>query len=290
MNLTVILGALELGAIFSILSLGLYISFKVLDIPDLTVDGSFTTGCAVSAIVTVANSPALGLLLAFVAGALAGLVTGLLITKLKINAILAGILTQTALYSINLRIMDGKPNISLLDSKTIFTNINQVTNYGTLILLFIFVIVIVLLLNYFLKTQLGLALRACGDNEDMVRASSIDTDKMKLIGLSLANGLVGLSGALYTQQQTYSDITAGIGMMVIGLASIIIGTTFIKNEKVLVSLIATVVGAIFYRFVLTFALQVGITSGDLKLLSAVIVVIAISSTKLKLRGKKNARS
>ncbi|WP_173437471.1 ABC transporter permease [Sharpea azabuensis] len=290
MNLTVILGALELGAIFSILSLGLYISFKVLDIPDLTVDGSFTTGCAVSAIVTVASSPALGLLLAFVAGALAGLVTGLLITKLKINAILAGILTQTALYSINLRIMDGKPNISLLDSKTIFTNINQVTSYGTLILLFIFVIVIVLLLNYFLKTQLGLALRACGDNEDMVRASSIDTDKMKLIGLSLANGLVGLSGALYTQQQTYSDITAGIGMMVIGLASIIIGTTFIKNEKVLVSLIATVVGAIFYRFVLTFALQVGITSGDLKLLSAVIVVIAISSTKLKLRGKKNARS
>ena len=290
MNLTVILGALELGAIFSILSLGLYISFKVLDIPDLTVDGSFTTGCAVSAIVTVASSPALGLLLAFVAGALAGLVTGLLITKLKINAILAGILTQTALYSINLRIMDGKPNISLLDSKTIFTNINQVTNYGTLILLFIFVIVIVLLLNYFLRTQLGLALRACGDNEDMVRASSIDTDKMKLIGLSLANGLVGLSGALYTQQQTYSDITAGIGMMVIGLASIIIGTTFIKNEKVLVSLIATVVGAIFYRFVLTFALQVGITSGDLKLLSAVIVVIAISSTKLKLRGKKNARS
>ncbi|HCJ13803.1 ABC transporter permease [Sharpea azabuensis] len=290
MNLTVILGALELGAIFSILSLGLYISFKVLDIPDLTVDGSFTTGCAVSAIVTVASSPALGLLLAFVAGALAGLVTGLLITKLKINAILAGILTQTALYSINLRIMDGKPNISLLDSKTIFTNINQVTSYGTLILLFIFVIVIVLLLNYFLRTQLGLALRACGDNEDMVRASSIDTDKMKLIGLSLANGLVGLSGALYTQQQTYSDITAGIGMMVIGLASIIIGTTFIKNEKVLVSLIATVVGAIFYRFVLTFALQVGITSGDLKLLSAVIVVIAISSTKLKLRGKKNARS
>lgn len=290
MNLTVILGALELGAIFSILSLGLYISFKVLDIPDLTVDGSFTTGCAVSAIVTVASSPALGLLLAFVAGALAGLVTGLLITKLKINAILAGILTQTALYSINLRIMDGKPNISLLDSKTIFTNINQVTRYGTLILLFIFVIVIVLLLNYFLKTQLGLALRACGDNEDMVRASSIDTDKMKLIGLSLANGLVGLSGALYTQQQTYSDITSGIGMMVIGLASIIIGTTFIKNEKVLVSLIATVVGAIFYRFVLTFALQVGITSGDLKLLSAVIVVIAISSTKLKLRGKKNARS
>ena len=290
MNLTVILGALELGAIFSILSLGLYISFKVLDIPDLTVDGSFTTGCAVSAIVTVASSPALGLLLAFVAGALAGLVTGLLITKLKINAILAGILTQAALYSINLRIMDGKPNISLLDSKTIFTNINQITSYGTLILLFIFVIVIVLLLNYFLRTQLGLALRACGDNEDMVRASSIDTDKMKLIGLSLANGLVGLSGALYTQQQTYSDITAGIGMMVIGLASIIIGTTFIKNEKVLVSLIATVVGAIFYRFVLTFALQVGITSGDLKLLSAVIVVIAISSTKLKLRGKKNARS
>ena len=144
------------------------------------------------------------------------------------------------------------------------------------------------MLSYLLKTQLGLALRACGDNEDMVRASSIDTDKMKIIGLGLANGLVGLSGALYTQQQMYADITAGIGMMVIGLASIIIGTTFIRSSRISIQLAATVIGAIFYRFVLTFALQIGLPSGDLKILSAAIVIAAIASANLSRRKKKNA--
>ncbi|WP_281679321.1 ABC transporter permease [Eggerthia catenaformis] len=288
MNFIIISGALELGGIFALLSLGLFISFKVLNIPDLTVDGSFTVGCAVSAVTTLSLSPLLGILFAFISGVIAGVFTGLLITKLKINPILSGILTQTALYSLNLRIMNQTPNISLLDKLTIFTPFESENGIGKIILIYFIVFIIVGLLSYLLKTQLGLALRACGDNEDMVRASSIDTDKMKIIGLGLANGLVGLSGALYTQQQMYADITAGIGMMVIGLASIIIGTTFIRSSRISVQLAATVIGAIFYRFVLTFALQIGLPSGDLKILSAAIVIAAIASANLSRRKKKNA--
>ena len=288
MNFIIISGALELGGIFALLSLGLFISFKVLNIPDLTVDGSFTVGCAVSAVTTLSLSPLLGILFAFISGVIAGVFTGLLITKLQINPILSGILTQTALYSLNLRIMNQTPNISLLDKSTIFTPFESENGIGKIILIYFIVFIIVGLLSYLLKTQLGLALRACGDNEDMVRASSIDTDKMKIIGLGLANGLVGLSGALYTQQQMYADITAGIGMMVIGLASIIIGTTFIRSSRISIQLAATVIGAIFYRFVLTFALQIGLPSGDLKILSAAIVIAAIASANLSRRKKKNA--
>lgn len=286
--MTIVIGALELGGIFALLALGCYISFNVLDIPDLTVDGSFTTGCATSVVITAAGAPALGLAMAFVAGCLAGLVTAFLMTKLKINAILSGILTQTALYSVNLRIQNQTPNISLMDHKTVFTAFKGFDPYDKLILIYLIVIIIVFLMNYFLKTQMGLALRACGDNEDMVRASSIDTDKMKMIGLALANGLVGLSGALYTQQQGYSDITSGIGMMVIGLASIIIGQTFIRSSRMSLTLIAAVVGAIIYRFILTFAIMAGVPSGDLNLLSSAIVIVAIAIPILKRRKVKNA--
>lgn len=285
-----ILGVLELGGIFAVLSLGLFISFKILNIPDLTVDGSFTTGCATSAVITLLGSPVLGLALAFVTGCLAGIVTGLFITKLKINPILSGILTQTGLYSVNLRIMNQSSNIALLDNKTIFTSFAKFEPYDKIVIIGLIVILLVLLLNYFLKTQMGLALRACGDNEDMVRASSIDTDKMKVIGLGLANGLVGLSGAIYTQQQAYADMSAGIGMMVIGLASIIIGTTLIRSDRVSMLLIATVIGSIVYRAILTIALQFNITTGDLKILSAGIVIVAISSTSLKRRKKKHVKN
>lgn len=286
--MTIVIGALELGGIFALLALGCYISFNVLDIPDLTVDGSFTTGCATSVVITAAGAPALGLGMAFIAGALAGLVTAFLMTKLKINAILSGILTQTALYSVNLRIQHQTPNISLMDDHTVFTPFKGFAPYDKIILIYLIVIVIVLLMNYFLKTKMGLALRACGDNEDMVRASSIDTDKMKMIGLALANGLVGLSGALYTQQQGYSDITSGIGMMVIGLASIIIGQTFIRSTRISLTLVAAVVGAIIYRFILTFAIMAGVPSGDLNLLSSAIVIVAIAIPILKRRKVKNA--
>ena len=286
MNFTVIIGALELGGIFAIMSLGLYISYKVLNIPDLTVDGSFTLGCAVSAVFTIQSMPYLGVIFAFIAGCLAGLTTGLLMTKLKIMPLLSGILTMTALYSVNLRIMNDKPNLSLFECSTIFSPIEFLSPYHRLILIILIILLICFFLYFFLRTQLGLALRACGDNEDMVRASSIDTEKMKLIGLSLANGFVAMSGAVFSQHQTFADINSGTGMMVIGLASIIVGMTFIKSDKIVFQLIAVVFGAIFYRAILTIALQMGLPSGDLKMLSALLVVIAIASTSVKRRKKK----
>ena len=185
MSQVVILGALELGGIFAVLSLGLYISYKVLNIPDLTVDGSFTLGTAISAVFTMNSMPYLGILASFVFGLVAGMVTGLLITKLKIMPLLSGILTMTGLYSINLMIMNNTPTISLFDQTTIFSSLDSITPYSKLIVIYVIVILIVIILNLFLKTQLGLSLRACGDNEAMVRASSIDTDKMKVLGLAL---------------------------------------------------------------------------------------------------------
>lgn len=286
MNLTIVLGALELGGIFAIMSLGLYISYKILNLPDLTVDGSFTLGCSVSAVFTLYSMPYLGLLFAFIAGMLAGFTTGLLITKFRIMPLLAGILTMTGLYSINLRIMGDSPNLSLFECHSIFSPLQAFEPYDKLIVIIVIILLICFFLHFFLRTQLGLALRACGDNEDMVRASSIDTNKMKILGLSLANGIVSLGGAVFAQHQTFADITSGTGMMVIGLASIIVGMTFIKNDKIAFQLLAVVVGAIFYRAILTIALQLGLPSGDLKLLSAILVVIAIASTSVKKRRKR----
>ena len=285
MNQTVILGALELGGIFAILSLGLYISYKVLNLPDLTVDGSFALGCAVSGMFTINSMPYVGLIGSFVIGAAAGVVTGLLIMPL-----LSGILTMTGLYSINLSIMNDTPNLSLFGNNTIFSSFTAFDPYGKIILIYLIVIVICVILDFFLRTQLGLSLRACGDNEDMVRASSIDTDKMKILGLALANGLVAMSGAVFAQHQSFADISSGTGMMVIGLASIIVGTTFIKKEKIIFQLVAVVFGAIFYRAVLTVALQLGLPSGYLKLLSAVLVIVAIASTNGAFRSKKRGRN
>jgi len=286
MNLTIVLGALELGGIFAIMSLGLYISYKILNLPDLTVDGSFTLGSAVGAILTINAMPVLGIILSFIAGCIAGAITGLLITKLKIMPLLSGILTMTGLYSINLAIMGDVPNLSLFECATIFTPFESFDPYHKVILIGVIILLICLFLHYFLRTQLGLALRACGDNEDMVRASSIDTNKMKILGLSLANGFVALGGAVFAQHQTYADISSGIGTMVIGLASIIVGMTFIRSDKISFQLLAVVIGAIFYRTILTIALQMGLPSGYLNLLSATLVVIAIASANLTRRKPK----
>ena len=224
MSLTIILKAIELGLIFSILSLGVYISFRVLNVPDLTVDGSFATGCAVCAVMTIAGHPYLGLLLAFVAGGLCGMVTAFLQTKMHMQPLLAGILTMVALYSINLRIMSGAPNISLFSTNTLFTLIDS-----KLLILLIFSLVIGFVLFGFFKTNLGLMLRATGDNEVMVRSSSINVDRMKFIGMALSNGIVALSGALLAQYQNFADITSGTGMMVLGLAGIIIGEAILRK-------------------------------------------------------------
>lgn len=285
MSLTIILKAIELGLIFSILSLGVYISFRVLNVPDLTVDGSFATGCAVCAVMTISGHPYLGLLLAFVAGGLCGMVTAFLQTKMHMQPLLAGILTMVALYSINLRIMGGAPNISLFSTNTLFTLIDS-----KLLILLIFSLVIGFVLFGFFKTNLGLMLRATGDNEVMVRSSSINVDRMKFIGMALSNGIVALSGALLAQYQNFADITSGTGMMVLGLAGIIIGEAVLRKRTIGFGIASAIIGACIYRLLYQFALQFGIPATDMNLMSAILVAITISLPYLKRKGVKHVRA
>lgn len=285
MSLMIILKAIELGLIFSILSLGVYISFRVLNVPDLTVDGSFATGCAVCAVMTIAGHPYLGLLLAFVAGGLCGMVTAFLQTKMHMQPLLAGILTMVALYSINLRIMSGAPNISLFSTNTLFTLIDS-----KLLILLIFSLVIGFVLFGFFKTNLGLMLRATGDNEVMVRSSSINVDRMKFIGMALSNGIVALSGALLAQYQNFADITSGTGMMVLGLAGIIIGEAILRKRTIGFGIASAIIGACIYRLLYQFALQFGIPATDMNLMSAILVAITISLPYLKRKGVKHVRA
>lgn len=286
MTLSTLLGSVELGLIFAILSLGLFITFRILDLPDLTVDGSFVTGLAYSAVWAVAKNPLMGIIMGVLGGMLAGIVTGILNTKLKIHAILAGILTMTGLYSINLFVMGDKPSVFFYGEKTIFTTFEGKfflagVDIGKLILLLIIVAVLVTVLKLFLMTQIGLSLRATGDNEAMVRSSSINTDAMKVLGFALCNMLVGLSGAIYAQYNMTATHGVGTGMLVLGLASIIIGETVIGKRGMLRHLIAVVIGAIIYRIMLAIAFGLGLPAIYLKLFSAVIVVLAISIPLIK---------
>lgn len=286
MTLSTLLGSIELGLIFAILSLGLFITFRILDLPDLTVDGSFVTGLAYSAVWAVAKNPLMGIIMGVLGGMLAGIVTGILNTKLKIHAILAGILTMTGLYSINLFVMGDKPSVFFYGEKTIFTPFEGKfflagVYIGKLVLLLIIVAVLVTVLKLFLMTQIGLSLRATGDNEAMVRSSSINTDAMKVLGFALCNMLVGLSGAIYAQYNMTATHGVGTGMLVLGLASIIIGETVIGKRGMLRHLIAVVIGAIIYRIMLAIAFGLGLPAIYLKLFSAVIVVLAISIPLIK---------
>lgn len=290
--MNIVFGSLELGLIFAILALGLFITFRILNLPDLTVDGSFVTGSAVSAILTLVAHPFLGLFAGFLVGLFAGLCTGLLHTKLKIHEILAGILTMTGLYSINLMIMQDKPSLFFYQEKTYFNLLENVlvNNYdiSKFLLLCLLVGLVMLVLFYFLKTQLGLQLTATGDNEIMVRSSSINTDMMKILGFMLTNGLVGLAGALYTQYTKTASITSGTGMLVLGLASIIIGESILPKRKGGLTIVAVVLGSILYRGLLTFAFTLGLSTRDLKLFSAVIVVIALAIPQIQKKVKRHA--
>ena len=284
MAMTTIMGALELGLILALMSVGMFISFRILNIPDLTVDGSFTLGSAFAATFAVQGQSGTGVLLAVVAGALAGAVTGLLQTKLKIQPILSGILTMTALYSVNLWVMGNKPNLSFFGKDTLFTPFERFLPElaAKIVPILLLLAIVTILIRLFLGTQLGLSLRATGDNEDMVRASSINSDAMKILGLSLSNAIVSLAGAVMAQYQVYADISGGIGMMVIGLASIIVGRALLGQKGgVTRGFVAAITGAVVYRFILTFALQSGMASNDLKILSAALVVIAISIPEVK---------
>ena len=296
MSLSVIIGALELGLIYAIMSMGVLVSFRILNIPDLTIDGSFTLGVATSAILTANGMPLLGLFLGMAAGAVAGMITGFLQTKLKVQVILAGILTMTALYSINLHVMGNKPNVTLIGQDSIFTALDGILpdSVKNIAVILLSLLIVVVLLYLFLKTQIGMSLRATGDNEDMVRASSINSERMKILGLAIANALVSLSGAVLAQYQSFADANGGIGTMVIGLASIIVGEAILGRRSMLTSFLSAILGAIIYRFILTIALRIGLPASDLKLMSAVLVIIAISIPVVKAeitkRRNRNAKA
>ena len=263
-------GALELGLLYALMALGVYITFRILDFPDLTVDASFTTGAGIAALlITNGVSPWIASLGAFAGGAAAGSLTGLLHTKGKINGLLSGILMMIGLYSINMRIM-GKPNISLIGENTIFSSI------PVLLLMPIAIIIIKVLVDLFFRTDLGLSLRATGDNERMIRSFGANTDNTKILGIALSNGLVALSGALIAQQGGFADISMGIGMIVIGLASVIIGEAIFGAKTIFRATLAVILGSIVYRIIIALAYRVEwLESSDLKLITAVIVIIAL---------------
>lgn len=279
-------GAVELGLLYALMALGVYITFRILDFPDLTVDGSFTTGGAIAAImISHGYSPLLACVAAFAGGLAAGACTGLLHTKGKINGLLSGILMMIALYSINMRIM-GRPNISLLGADTMFTSISPIA-VG-----FIVVILFKLLMDGFLHTDLGLSLRATGDNARMIRSFGANTDNTTILGVSLSNGLVALSGAMIAQQSGFADISMGIGMIVIGLASVIIGEAIFGSQSVFRATLAAVLGSIVYRIVVALALRVEwLNASDLKLITAIIVIIALvlPSVQRSIRQKATAK-
>lgn len=289
--LLAIQGAASQGVLWGIMALGLYITFKVLDFADLTVDGSFALGGAVSAVLLVNGwNPFLSLLIAFLAGGISGVVTGLLHTKLEIPGILAGILTMIALYSINIRIM-GQANTPLLGVDTIMVDLEILLGIdrtmSSLIAGVVFSVVIIMILYWFFGTELGSVIRATGNNERMVRAQGVNTDNMKIIGLMLSNALVALSGAMVAQSQGYGDVGMGTGTIVIGLASIIIGEViFGVRFSFWYRLMSVVFGSIIYRIIIAVVLQLGLKSTDLKLLTAIIVALALALPVVKSKFKQ----
>lgn len=292
--LLAIVGAISQGVLWGLMTLGVYITFKILDFPDMTVDGSFALGGAVSAILVVKGvNPWIAILPAMCAGMIAGAVTGLLHTKVKIPGILAGILTMLALYSINVRIQ-GQANIPLLGERTVISTLGEViqtsTNNLALIIGLIVSVGIVAVLYWFFGTELGSSIRATGNNEYMVRALGVNTDKMKIIGLMLSNALVALSGAFVSQSQGFADVGMGQGAIVIGLASIIIGEVIFGNRFNFAYKLASIIGgSIIYRIIIAVVLQLGMESTDLKLLTAVIVVIALAIPVIKKKLDQQAK-
>ena len=287
----VLLGALSLGLLWSVMTIGVYITFRVLSIADMTVEGTITLGAAVTArVISVGLSPWLGMALAILAGLLAGLVTGLLHTKLGIPALLSGILTMIALFSINLRVMT-KANISLLRMDTVYTplmNLGLNKNTAIIVLGAGCALLVIGLLYWFFGTEIGCAIRATGNNPNMVRAQGIHTDTTIILGLMLSNALVGVSGSLIAQSQNYADLQMGTGAIVIGLASMIIGEVLFGRRNFFLRLVSMVMGAITYRVLIALVLKMGMPSDDLKLFTAITVVVALSLPKFKaaMNGKR----
>ena len=300
-----LISALSQGMIYAPMALGVFIAFRVLNMPDLTIDGSFVAGMCVCAVVTIAGQPALGLICGMAAGALAGLCTGLMQTRLRINPILSGILTMTGLYTVNFMVLGGQSNLYL--QKTVVNSVGAETqvacdtlyksfraflvdltgnrrldaNLSAFALTGVIVAALLAVLAVFFHMRTGMAIRATGDNEEMVRSSSINADRTRVIGIMISNALVALSGALLCQQQRYADLNFGSGMLVVGLASVIMGQVFFGLRSVTLGLISAAAGSLIYRLILQLAYKIDMPSYAVKLLSAVIVVIALTLPLLR---------
>lgn len=279
--MAIVVSALSQGLLWSVLAVGVYLSYRFLNISDLTSEGSFTLGAAVCASNIVRGmDPLLSCILALITGALAGLVTGVLHTKFKMPSLLAGILSMTGLYSINLRIM-GKANIPLTQSVTLLTKLKNIFGLardrdGAIYLGLIVVVILIILLVWFFNTEFGFSVVATGNNDKMIRANGVDSDKTIIAGLMLSNALIALSGSLVAQYNGYADVTMGIGAIVVGLASVIIGEVLFKDKYFAVCLIGVVVGSIIYRLIVTFVVNTNfISANDMKLFTAIVVAVAI---------------
>lgn len=290
-------GAVSQGILWGLMTLGVYFTFRILNVADMTVDGSFATGGAITAVLICKGmNPVLTLIFVFITGTICGFVTGFMNTKLKINILLASILTQIALYSINIRIM-GKANTPLLGNPTMMSQLKSLfdgkitTTTCSLIIGLVVIAIVIAICYWFFGTEYGSAIRATGSNENMVRAMGVNTDTTKIVGLMLSNGLVALSGAFVAQSQGYADVGMGTGTIVIGLASIIIGEViFGSHFGFWYTLISVVFGSVVYRIVIAVVLQLGLKSTDLKLLTALIVAISLSVPVFKSKIDKRRRS
>jgi len=293
--MTLLIGSITIGLILALLALGIFISFRIFDFPDITAEGSFTFGAAITAALVVAGTnPVVATFVAFVGGMLAGATTGLIHTRFKINPLLAGILVMTALYSVNLHVM-GKSNVPLLSQSTIFTWFENFSNkisgpdhalnligwsvpakdVWTLIFCLLIIIVFSLLLLWFFRTNIGTAMRATGNNDQMIRALGVNTKTMIIFGVALSNGFIALSGSMLAQYQGFADVQMGIGMMVWGLASVIIGEALISNNSLGLVIAGAVIGAILFRLLVAIALRWGMNPNDLKLITAGFVFLAL---------------
>ena len=272
---------IEQSLIFAIMVLGVYISFRILNFPDMTVDGTFPLGAAISAkLLTLGVNPYLTLLVALISGAAAGAITGLIHVKLKVKDLLAGILVMTALYSVNLRVM-GKSNIPLFEEDNIFN-----TEYSMMITIVVLILISKFLLDYLLKTKFGFALKALGDNENLIVSLGLNEEKYKIYGLMIANAFVAFSGAVLAQYQGFADVGMGTGIIVIGLASIIIGDTLFAKRRGLAGTTIVIIGSILYRGVIAVTLSMGMDASDLKLITSVIVIVILWIQKQKDKRRK----
>ena len=307
MSLTMFLGGLQEGLFYALLAMGVFISFRILNTPDLTTEGSYTLGVAVSAVLTVAGHPVLGLVCAFLAGAAAGSVTGVLQTKVGIHPILAGILTMSGLYTINTAVMGGKPDVTLTKT-TIFNKLYEVFNINlqafnkdraaftmakeitVLIVGVVLAAAVLIALIWFFRTHVGLCIRATGNNEAMVRSSSINAGGMKILGLAVANGCTALAGGVMTQSGGFATISNGAGVLVVGLASVIIGEAIIGKRGVTVGLMSVILGSVLYQCLIRLATSLNVFPAYyLKLVSAVIVAIALALPMLKENASRHHR-